>query len=175
MPSGGFSWGGFFARLAGAVLLVYATYNPERFSFFHWIFEPKAGESGVAGLVHGFTPLKAFAGLGLVAVWGVFLQATRRSLGAGGALLVIGLFACTIWAMKYYGVIAPTTPTGWRSPRKRCSADGTTALGSGADFQLPLRSDIVVRCSRCFSLPQLRALCRVTSKKSKLPAQSLLM
>lgn len=109
MPSGGFSWGGFFARLAGAVLLVYATYNPERFSFFHWIFEPKAGESGVAGLVHGFTPLKAFAGLGLVAVWVVFLQATRRSLGAGGALLVIGLFACTIWAMIYYGVIAPTS------------------------------------------------------------------
>ncbi len=109
MPSGGFSWGGFFARLAGAVLLVYATYNPERFSFFHWIFEPKAGESGVAGLVHGFTPLKAFAGLGLVAVWVVFLQATRRSLGAGGALLVIGLFACTIWATIYYGVIAPTS------------------------------------------------------------------
>lgn len=109
MPSGGFSWGGFFARLAGAVLLVYATYNPERFSFFHWIFEPKAGESGVAGLVHGFTPLKAFAGLGLVAVWVVFLQATRRSLGAGGALLVIALFACTIWAMIYYGVIAPTS------------------------------------------------------------------
>jgi hypothetical protein len=109
MPSGNFSWGGFFARLAGALLLVFATYNPERYSFFHWIFQPKPGETGLAGLVHGFTPIKAFAGLALVAVWVVFLQATRRSLGAGGALLVVALFACTIWAMIYYGVIAPTS------------------------------------------------------------------
>jgi hypothetical protein len=109
MASAGFSWSGFLARLAGALLLVYATYNPERFSFFHWIFQPKPGETGLAGLVHGFTPIKAFAGLGLVAVWVVFLQATRRSLGAGGALLVVGLFGCTIWAMIYYGVISPTS------------------------------------------------------------------
>ncbi len=91
------------------MLLVYATYNPERFSFFHWIFEPKPGEAGISGLIHGFTPIKAFAGLALVAVWVVFLQATRRSLGAGGALLVVALFGCTIWAMIYYGVIAPTS------------------------------------------------------------------
>ncbi len=109
MSSGSFSWSGFLARLGAALLLVYATYNPERFSFFHWIFQPKPGETGLAGLWHGFTPLKAFAGLGLVACWVVFLQATRRSLGAGGALLVVGLFACTIWAMIYYGVISPTS------------------------------------------------------------------
>jgi Family of unknown function (DUF6524) len=109
MASNGFSWSGFLARLAGALLLVYATYNPERFSFFHWVFQPKAGETGLAGLLHGFTPLKGFAGLGLVALWVVFLQATRRSLGAGGALLVVGLFGCTIWAMIYYGVISPTS------------------------------------------------------------------
>lgn len=83
MPSNGFSWGGFFARLGAALLLVYVTYNPERFSFFHWIFQPKPGETGMMGLLHGFTPIKAFAGLGLVACWVVFLQATRRSLGAG--------------------------------------------------------------------------------------------
>ena len=58
---------------------------------------------------HGFTPLKAFAGLGLLAAWVVFLQATRRSLGAGGALLVLALFGCTIWAMVYYGVLSPTS------------------------------------------------------------------
>jgi hypothetical protein len=109
MASNGFSWSGFLLRLLGALLLVYATYNPERFSFFHWIFQPKPGESGLAGLLHGFTPVKAFAGLGLVALWVVFLQATRRSLGTGGALLVVGLFGCTIWAMIYYGVISPTS------------------------------------------------------------------
>lgn len=106
MASAGFSWSGFIARLAGALLLVFATYNPEGWSYFHWVFRPRPGETG---LLHGFTPIKAFAGLGLVALWVVFLQATRRSLGAGGALLVTGLFGCTIWAMIYYGVISPTS------------------------------------------------------------------
>jgi FtsH-binding integral membrane protein len=98
----GFSWKGFWLRLLGALVLVYATYNPEGVSFFHWVLQHKAGETG-------FSPLKAFAGLILLAGWVVFLQATRRSLGAAGALLVMGLFGCTIWAMVYYGVMSPNS------------------------------------------------------------------
>jgi hypothetical protein len=109
MAGEGFSWSGFLLRLAGAALLVFATYNPEGFSYFHWVIQPRAGETGLGAYLHGFTPLKAFAGLALLAAWIVFLQATRRSLGAGGALLVLGLFACTIWAMIYYGVLSPTS------------------------------------------------------------------
>jgi hypothetical protein len=104
-----FSWSGFIVRLAAAAFLVFATYNPEGLSYFHWVIQRPAGETGLGGYLHGFTPLKAFAGLGLLAAWIVFLQATRRSLGAGGALLVLGLFGCTIWAMIYYGVLSPTS------------------------------------------------------------------
>lgn len=104
-----FSWRSVLLRLLCALLLVYTTYNPERVSFFHWAVEPKPGETGLAGILHGFTPLKAFAGLCLIAAWVVLLQATRRSLGTGGALLVVALFGCTIWAMVYYGMIAPTS------------------------------------------------------------------
>ncbi len=107
MAQAGFSWGGFVVRLLAALLLVFATYNPEGISFFHWIFPPTPGETGVASHLHGFTPLKAMAGLGLVAGWVVFLQATRRSLGLGGSLLVLGIFGCTIWAMIYYGLLTP--------------------------------------------------------------------
>lgn len=109
MASGTFSWGGFFLRGAAAFLLVYVTYNPEGISFFHWLLQPKAGETGAGAYLAGFTPLKALAGIGLVAVWAVFLQATRRSLGLGGAVLIIAILACGIWALIYYGAITPTS------------------------------------------------------------------
>ena len=109
MASEEFSWAGLLGRAAAALALVYLTYNPEGFSFFHWVLQPKAGETGLGAYLHGFTPLKALAGIALVAAWVVVLQATRRSLGVGGALLVMALFACTVWAMVYYGVIAPTS------------------------------------------------------------------
>jgi hypothetical protein len=103
------SWGGVAVRALGALILVYATYNPERVSFYHWLVAPRAGEAGATGILHGFTPLKAFAGLALVAAWVVFIQATRRSLGTGGAILIIALFACCIWALIYYGALSPTS------------------------------------------------------------------
>lgn len=109
MASGGISWGGVLGRLVASVALVYLTYNPEGFSFFHWAIQPKAGETGLMAVVHGFSPLKAIAGVGLIAAWVVFLQATKRSLGVGGAVLVVALFACTVWAMIYYGAISPTS------------------------------------------------------------------
>jgi hypothetical protein len=109
MATEGFSWRGFALRLVASLLLVYATYNPEGISFFHWVFTPPAGETGVVSPLHAFTPLKAFAGLALVAAWVVCVQATRRSLGVGGALLVLGLFGCTVWAMVYYGMLSPTS------------------------------------------------------------------
>lgn len=107
MASDTFSWGGFLGRCAAAFLLVYLTYNPEGFSFFHWVTQPKAGETGLGAYVSGFTPLKALAGIALIAAWVVFLQATRRSLGVGGALLILAIFGCTIWALIYYGAISP--------------------------------------------------------------------
>lgn len=109
MASTGFSWSGVLLRLVAAVALVYATYNPEGVSYFHWVVSRAPGESGIGAYLHGFNPVKALAGVVLIAAWVVFLQAARRSLGVGGGLLVLALFGCVIWAMIYYGVLAPTS------------------------------------------------------------------
>ncbi len=109
MATSGFTWTGLAVRLVGALALVYATYNPEGVSYFHWVFSRAPGESGFGAYFHGFTPLKLLAGLILLAAWVVFLQAARRSLGVGGGLLVLALFGCVIWSMIYYGVMSPTS------------------------------------------------------------------
>ncbi len=109
MASAGFTWSGLILRLVAALVLVYATYNPEGVSYFHWVVSRAPGESGIGSYLHGFTPLKALAGIGLLALWVVFLQAARRSLGVGGAVLVLALFGCVIWAMIYYGAMSPSS------------------------------------------------------------------
>lgn len=55
-----FSWAGLLFRFLAALLLVYATYNPEGYSFFHWAVEPVFTPSEVA--VGGSVALKFFSG-----------------------------------------------------------------------------------------------------------------
>jgi hypothetical protein len=31
-----FSWSGFFVRFVAAIIIVFSTYNPEGYSFYHW-------------------------------------------------------------------------------------------------------------------------------------------
>jgi hypothetical protein len=55
MASHRLSWAGLLARVAAALALVYLTYNPEGYSFFHWVVQPKAGETGIGAYFSGFT------------------------------------------------------------------------------------------------------------------------
>ena len=48
-----FSWSGIFIRLFFALLLVFASYNPEGYSFYHW---------GVLNIENN-TAIKVFAGV----------------------------------------------------------------------------------------------------------------
>ncbi|HEY8256171.1 MAG TPA: DUF6524 family protein [Gemmatimonadales bacterium] len=74
-------------RFLTALLLVYATFNPEGFSFFHWVAAPLIFGSGI----HSLGPLKVVAGILLVMSWLVFLHATRRSLGVVRTVLLLAL------------------------------------------------------------------------------------
>jgi hypothetical protein len=89
----------------GAVLLVYATFNPTGHSFFHWALAPLVGIGPSPG---GSAALKFLAGVLLLIGWVVVLQATRRSIGIAGAVLALALCGGLIWLLVEQDVVSPT-------------------------------------------------------------------
>jgi hypothetical protein len=93
----GIGWGGFAARFALALVLVYATYNPWGVSYVHWIlgtWQPAHASSWLAS-----PALKFVLGVVLAIAWVVYATAARRSLGGVGILLVVALCAGVIWLL----------------------------------------------------------------------------
>ncbi|MBS1269335.1 MAG: hypothetical protein MAG794_00284 [Gammaproteobacteria bacterium] len=87
------SWSGYFLRLLFALVLVFATYNPEGFSFFHWVWNQAVDAS------NEILALMALVGIVIVIGWVIFIRATYRSLGAFGTTLAIAFFAALIWVV----------------------------------------------------------------------------
>jgi|CXWL01.1.fsa_nt_gi hypothetical protein len=108
------SWGGIGVRFVAALVLVYATWNPTGTSFTHWVFLPifgpaevdAAGAAGASGGAGAQAPLKFLVGMMLVAGWVLYLQATRRSLGAAGALLVAAICGGIVWLLSSWNVFS---------------------------------------------------------------------
>jgi len=80
-------WQGFLLRFVAGLVLVFATYNPEGYSYFHWI----------KGDFPGGTALKAFAGILLVVGWAIYIRAALRSLGFVGLTLATIFFGTLMW------------------------------------------------------------------------------
>lgn len=95
MSRGSFSWSGFGIRLLFALILVYATYNPEGYSYYDWIKSSIAlhEESGILAS----NPVKYLAGLLLLIGWIVYINATRASLGIVGVVLLLALGGGVVW------------------------------------------------------------------------------
>ncbi len=93
---------GFLLRLVASAALLFATYNPEGRSYFHWM---AAGGWEI-------TPLKAFAGVCLLVAWVFLLRATVRSLGALGTLLATAFFGTLIWLIVSWAHLEPHTSRG---------------------------------------------------------------
>lgn len=91
---------GFLVRLLFAVILVLATYNPEGFSYYHWILRE--------GLVLG--PEQTVVGIILLIGWVIYLRATLRSLGALGLILSLALCGSLVWLFSAWGWISPQSP-----------------------------------------------------------------
>lgn len=99
------AWKGFFARLLASLVLVYATFNPTGTSYYHWALAPLVKD------IASFNALKFLAGVILVAAWVVFLQATKRSIGLKGALLVAAICGGLIWLLAEWHVVNAASST----------------------------------------------------------------
>jgi hypothetical protein len=89
------TWSGIGMRFLVALLLVFVTYNPEEYSYFHW---------GIKG-ISDFSVLKLFAGIVLLIGWVIYLRATLRSLGAFGLILAVAFFGTLVWLIVDWGII----------------------------------------------------------------------
>lgn len=84
-----FGWQSYVVRFIASFVLVFATYNPEGYSYFHWIEQD----------FPAFSVLKAFVGVILVIGWVVLLRATIGSLGMLGIILATAFFGLGIWLL----------------------------------------------------------------------------
>ena len=103
------TWGGIALRFLAALLLVYLTFNPTGFSWFHWTVKPML-DTPIAAL-STLNPLKVLAGIFLAACWWFFLQASQRSLGVVGAFFILALAATFFWALSYWHIFTPGSST----------------------------------------------------------------
>jgi hypothetical protein len=102
------SLGGIALRALAALVLVFVTYNPEGFSYFHWAVAPLI--NGVPSTGHA--SVKFLAGIALIAGWIVFLNATRRSIGLGGAALVLAISGGLVWILLDFGIVSARSARG---------------------------------------------------------------
>lgn len=83
----GFGWNSFIVRFIFAIIVVFATYNPEGTSYYHWVYDT----------LPEFSVLKAFIGVILLIGWVILIRATLGSLGAIGVILAAAFFGLAIW------------------------------------------------------------------------------
>jgi len=89
------NWVGVGIRFLLALVLVFATYNPDGYSYFHWAIKD----------FMNFSVLKAFVGVVLLIGWVVYLRATFRSLGPIGVTLAVAFFGTLLWLVVDWGLI----------------------------------------------------------------------
>ena len=100
------TWSGVLVRLLASLVLVFLTWNAEGWSYYHWTIQPLLEGAG------SFSALKFLAGMLLIAAWVVFLQATRRSIGVMGAVLVAAIVGGVIWLLISSGIVSANSGKG---------------------------------------------------------------
>ena len=101
MAAKAFSFTGYLIRFVAALVLVFCTYNPSGWSWYHWFVHAE----------RKLDPLLVLAAVVLVIGWVVFLRSTLRSLGEIGTFLALAFFAALTWVMIDFGWLSLDSPT----------------------------------------------------------------
>ena len=96
MASKAFNLESFLVRLFFALVLVFATFNPSGYSFYHWVLKTMEA---------GFEPLMVFAGIVLLIGWVIYIRATITSLGLIGLILAFAFFGSLLWIVIDWGIV----------------------------------------------------------------------
>jgi hypothetical protein len=103
-----FSFLGLMGRIVLPFVLVYGTWNPSGQSFYHWAIAPFFAGTPAIG------PVKVLVALLLLTGWVLVLQATWRSLGLGGGILIACIFGALIWLLiAKGGIFQPHSATAF--------------------------------------------------------------
>lgn len=95
MP-GGVSFSGALVRIALALVLVYATFNPTGYSLFHWITAAPVA----------VTPGKVLAVIALAIGWLIGLRTAFIAMGRLGLALGVALFAVLVWFLVDHDLVS---------------------------------------------------------------------
>ena len=100
-----FNFVSFSLRFLGAIALVFLTYNPSGYSYFHWV-QDSLGPNGA-----GFAAEYAFVGVVIIIGWAILVRSTLQSLGALGLILAAAFIGTFVWLMTSYGIVEVESST----------------------------------------------------------------
>lgn len=91
-----FGFSSFGLRFLFSAVLVFATYNPEGYSFVSWVYK----------VFPAVTIEMAFVGVVLLIGWVIYLRATLRSLGLIGLVLAFSFFGLLVGMLFKWELIS---------------------------------------------------------------------
>jgi hypothetical protein len=91
-----FSLSSFGLRFLFSAILLFSTYNPEGYSYFHWVKE----------VFPSVSIEQAFVGVVLIIGYVIYLRATLRSLGVIGLALAFAFFGLLVGMLFKWGWIS---------------------------------------------------------------------
>jgi hypothetical protein len=89
-------WLGFVLRFVAGLVLVFASYNPDGYSYYDW----------VAKDFPSISAFQAFVGVVLIVGWAIYIRAAIRSLGIIGLVLATAFFGTLLWLVIDMGLVS---------------------------------------------------------------------